>query len=42
MSNLKKIGIAGSGNMGRVIGLNRAEKGHQVFFGHREIQLSRL
>lgn len=32
---IKKIGIVGSGNMGRVIGLNWAEKDHQVFFGHR-------
>ncbi|WP_310395670.1 NAD(P)-binding domain-containing protein [Hymenobacter sp.] len=30
-----KIGIVGSGNMGRTLGLRWAEKGHQVFFGAR-------
>lgn len=30
-----KIGIVGSGNMGRTLGLTWAEKGHQVFFGAR-------
>src|SRR5258706_16060254 len=30
-----KIGIIGSGNMGRTLGLLWAEKGHQVFFGSR-------
>lgn len=30
-----KIGIIGSGNMGRSIGFNLAGKGHEVFFGHR-------
>jgi 8-hydroxy-5-deazaflavin:NADPH oxidoreductase len=29
------IGIVGSGNMGRTIGLNWANNGHNVFFGHR-------
>ena len=32
---MKNIGIVGSGNMGRTIGLNWASKGHNVFFGHR-------
>ncbi|HEY5825255.1 MAG TPA: NAD(P)-binding domain-containing protein, partial [Cyclobacteriaceae bacterium] len=30
-----KIGIIGSGNMGRTLGLLWMEKGHQVFFGSR-------
>jgi len=36
---MKKIGIVGSGNMGRTIGLNWANKGHQVFFGHRRSEV---
>jgi len=32
---MKKIGIVGSGNLGRVVGLNWATKGYDVFFGHR-------
>ncbi|MDJ0514344.1 MAG: NAD(P)-binding domain-containing protein [Methyloceanibacter sp.] len=30
-----KIGILGSGNMGRSLGMRWAEKGHDVFFGSR-------
>ena len=30
-----KIGIVGSGNMGRSLGMLWAERGHQVFFGSR-------
>lgn len=33
------IGIVGSGNMGRTIGLNWASKGHNVFFGHRRVEM---
>jgi len=33
------IGIVGSGNMGRTIGLNWATKGHNVFFGHRRAEM---
>jgi len=33
------IGIVGSGNMGRTIGLNWATKGHNVFFGHRRPEM---
>lgn len=32
-----KIGIVGTGNMGRVLGLALEECGHQVFFGARDI-----
>lgn len=32
------IGIIGTGNMGRVLGLVLAEIGHQVFFGGRNIE----
>ncbi len=32
-----KIGIVGTGNMGRVLGLALAECGHQVFFGARDV-----
>ena len=32
---MRKIGIVGSGNLGRVVGLNWAASGHAVFFGHR-------
>lgn len=32
---MRKIGIVGSGNLGRVVGLNWASKGYDVFFGHR-------
>lgn len=31
-----KIGIIGSGNMGRSLGILWAEQGHEVFFGSRE------
>ncbi|MEH1840685.1 MAG: NAD(P)-binding domain-containing protein [Nostoc sp.] len=31
-----KIGIIGSGNMGRSVGILWAERGHEVFFGSRE------
>lgn len=31
-----KIGIIGSGNMGRSLGILWAEQGHQVFFGSRD------
>lgn len=34
---MKRIGIIGSGNMGRTIGLSLANKGYEVFFGVREI-----
>ncbi len=30
-----KIGIIGSGNMGRSLGILWAEQGHEVFFGAR-------
>jgi len=30
-----KIGIIGSGNMGRSLGILWAEQGHEVFFGGR-------
>lgn len=31
-----RIGIIGSGNMGRSLGILWAEQGHEVFFGSRE------
>lgn len=34
---MKRIGIIGSGNMGRTIGLSLANKGYEVFFGAREM-----
>jgi 8-hydroxy-5-deazaflavin:NADPH oxidoreductase len=37
-SNKMKIGIIGSGNMGRSLGILWAEQGHQVFFGARTVQ----
>ena len=37
-----KIGIVGTGNMGRVLGLALAERGHQVFFGARNIEKAEL
>lgn len=33
-----KIGIIGSGNMGRSIGILWAEQGHEVFFGSRQAE----
>jgi 8-hydroxy-5-deazaflavin:NADPH oxidoreductase len=33
-----KIGIVGSGNMGRSLGILWAEQGHEVFFGTRTIE----
>ncbi|BAZ16994.1 NADP oxidoreductase coenzyme f420-dependent [Calothrix sp. NIES-4071] len=33
-----KIGIIGSGNMGRSLGILWAEQGHQVFFGSHDIE----
>ena len=33
---MMKIGIIGTGNMGRSLGILWAEQGHQVFFGARE------
>ena len=30
-----KIGILGSGNMGRSLGIRWAEQGHEIFFGSR-------
>lgn len=33
-----KISIVGTGNMGRVLGLALAEKGHQVYFGARDLE----
>lgn len=32
-----KIGIVGTGNMGKVIGLTLAQQGHSVFFGARDL-----
>lgn len=37
-----KIGIIGSGNMGRSVGILWAERGHEVFFGSREAQKGQL
>ncbi|MAY88601.1 MAG: F420-dependent NADP oxidoreductase [Pseudooceanicola sp.] len=34
---MKKIGIIGTGNMGRTIGLSLARKGYEVFFGGRDL-----
>lgn len=34
---MRKIGIIGTGNMGRVIGLALAHKGYEVFFGARDV-----
>jgi 8-hydroxy-5-deazaflavin:NADPH oxidoreductase len=36
-----KIGIIGSGNMGRSLGILWAEQGHQVFFGARTLEKGR-
>ncbi len=36
-----KIGILGSGNMGRQLGLLWVEKGHEVFFGNRHTEKAR-
>lgn len=36
-----KIGIIGSGNMGRSLGILWAEQGHQVFFGSRDVSKGR-
>jgi 8-hydroxy-5-deazaflavin:NADPH oxidoreductase len=36
-----KIGIIGSGNMGRSLGILWAEQGHQVYFGARTIEQGR-
>ncbi|HEY0791510.1 MAG TPA: NAD(P)-binding domain-containing protein [Chthoniobacterales bacterium] len=36
-----KIGIIGSGNMGRSLGLVWAERGHDVFFGGRDPQVTK-
>ena len=33
-----KIGIIGSGNMGRSVGILWAERGHEVFFGSRDAE----
>ena len=33
-----KIGIIGSGNMGRSLGILWAEQGHQVYFGARTVE----
>ena len=33
-----KIGIIGSGNMGRSLGILWAEQGHEVFFGSRDAE----
>ena len=32
-----KIGVIGTGNMGRHLGLLWAEQGHEVFFGSRTV-----
>ena len=37
-----KIGIIGSGNMGRSIGMLWAERGHEVFFGSRDSEKGKL
>ena len=37
-----KIGIIGSGNMGRSIGILWAERGHDVFFGSRDAEKGAL
>jgi predicted dinucleotide-binding enzyme len=39
---MKKIGIVGTGNMGRVIGLTLAHKGYEVFFGARDISKAKF
>lgn len=39
---MKKIGIVGTGNMGRVIGLSLARKGFEVFFGARDLSKAEL
>jgi predicted dinucleotide-binding enzyme len=36
-----KIGIIGSGNMGRSLGIVWAEVGHEVFFGGRDLEQAR-
>lgn len=36
-----KIGILGSGNMGRVLGASWAEHGHEIFFGSRDPEKAR-
>ena len=36
-----RIGILGSGNMGRHLGLLWAERGHDVFFGNRNVDRAR-
>ncbi|MBI3478969.1 MAG: NAD(P)-binding domain-containing protein [Nitrosomonadales bacterium] len=36
------IGIVGTGNMGRVLGLALAEQGHPVFFGARNLEKAKL
>jgi predicted dinucleotide-binding enzyme len=36
-----KIGIIGSGNMGRSLGIVWAELGHEVFFGGRDLEQAR-
>ncbi|WP_392532791.1 NADPH-dependent F420 reductase [Nostoc sp. C117] len=36
-----KIGIIGSGNMGRSLGILWAEQGHEVFFGSRDAEKSK-
>jgi predicted dinucleotide-binding enzyme len=36
-----KIGILGSGNMGRSLGILWAEQGHEVFFGSRTADKSK-
>ncbi|SEA76625.1 NADPH-dependent F420 reductase [Psychroflexus halocasei] len=39
---MKKIGIVGTGNMGRVIGLALANKGYEVFFGARDLSKAKF
>jgi predicted dinucleotide-binding enzyme len=36
-----KIGIVGTGNMGRALGLGWARNGHEVFFGSRDLNKAR-
>jgi len=39
---MTKIGIIGTGNMGRVIGLALAQKGYSVFFGARDLSKAKF
>lgn len=39
---MRKIGIIGTGNMGRVIGLALAQKGYSIFFGARDLSKAKF